>query len=207
MRLARQQQELQQFAAEEIAARRIVEGEGRQRVEHPVLAGDASVGGLAAQDGDDVLRRDARGSRDALQNLPVREPETHAIGDTLVGHEVRAVLPPGQHGFGGTRDLVDDAGVGPRVTQDAGDPGARQRRLLGGGGNEALDFRPRQIKAWRLRRRPHAAHSSPVHRIAVPTQPGLRARADHYEPTSFRCEYMDIRIPKPASRVTIEVPP
>ncbi len=103
-------------------------------------------------------------------------------------------------------------GLGARATQDARDSGARQRRLLGGGGNEALDFRPLQIEPGGCGGCGGCGAcgvgvQQPGAQNRCAAQPGLQTRADHYEPMSFRCEYMDIRIPKPASRVTMEVPP
>ncbi len=115
----------------------------------------------------------------------MRKPEAGANGDALLAHEVRAVLPPGQYGFGGTRDFVDDAGIRARAAQDARDTGAGQRRLPSSGGDEALDFRPPQIEPDGGgigdcgTEQPRAQHSCAA-------QPSLQARADHYEPTSFR---------------------
>ena len=52
-----EQQELLELAAEEFLARRVVEGERRERIEHAVAAGVAPVVRLDAEDGHDVLRR------------------------------------------------------------------------------------------------------------------------------------------------------
>ena len=59
--LARQRDELRELAAEEFRARWIVEGEGGERIEHAVLAGDAAVEGFDADDRHHVFRRDAGG--------------------------------------------------------------------------------------------------------------------------------------------------
>ena len=57
--LVAEQEQLLELAAEELLARRIVERERDQRIEHAVLAGDAAVVGLDADDRDDDLRRHA----------------------------------------------------------------------------------------------------------------------------------------------------
>ena len=77
-----------------IAARRIVERERRERIEHAVAARDAAVQRFDADDGDDVFRRHAALGGDALEGLAVLLPELHAVGDALLGEEALAILPP-----------------------------------------------------------------------------------------------------------------
>ena len=59
MLLVRKQQELFEFAAKEFRARRVVEGEGGECVEHAVVAGIAPVQRFDADDRDDHLFRHA----------------------------------------------------------------------------------------------------------------------------------------------------
>ena len=89
-------------------ARRIVEGERGERIEHAVLAGDAAVEGFDADDGDHVLGRDAGFLVRLLEPRAVLEHELRAFGDALLGEEALAVLPPGRDLLGGLADQLDD---------------------------------------------------------------------------------------------------
>ena len=73
-------------------ARRIVEGEGGERIEHAVLAGDAAVESFHADDGHHVFGRDAGVLARLLEPRAVLEHELRAFGDALFGHEALAVL-------------------------------------------------------------------------------------------------------------------
>src|SRR6185437_9073234 len=93
--LASQQQKLFEFAAEEFSPCRIVEAQRGQRVQHAVRAGQAAIVGLDADDGGQVLGRDAAAHTGLIERLAVRDPEFRALADAPFGEEDRAVLGPG----------------------------------------------------------------------------------------------------------------
>jgi hypothetical protein len=99
---------LGELAAEEFSARWIVEGEGAERVEHAVLAGDAAIEGFHADDGDHVLRRHSGFLARLLEPRAMLEHELRAFGDALLGHEARTVFVPGRHAFRGLGHRLDD---------------------------------------------------------------------------------------------------
>ena len=102
-RLAREQQIVRQFPAEEIGARRIVEGERGERVDHAPAAGVAAVVGFHANDRDDVFLRHAVDAPRARQHVAVARPELDPGADALRVDEDTAVDLPGLVGLGGGR--------------------------------------------------------------------------------------------------------
>jgi hypothetical protein len=96
-----------QLAAEEGRARRVIEGQRGERVDHAMAAGVLAVEGLDADDGHDVARRHAVLLLGARQRAAVGAPELDAAGDARLGDELRAVVLP--HRLLGRRaDQVED---------------------------------------------------------------------------------------------------
>ncbi|MNZ92525.1 hypothetical protein D3C78_1115520 [compost metagenome] len=126
--LAGQQEELAQLLAEEVGARRIVEAEGGQRVDHPPVAGVAAEEGFHADDRHDHLRRHPVLALGTRQRLGMLVPELHAAADARVGEEDRPVLLPRLDPLGRPRDGVEDRLLALHLGE--------QRLQLGGG--EAL---------------------------------------------------------------------
>ena len=93
--LAGQQQELFEFRAEEVGAARVMEGQRRQRLEYPEIAGIAPVLGFDADDGDDDLGRHAIKGAGLGQGQPVFLPEADAAIDAALVQEARPVAFPG----------------------------------------------------------------------------------------------------------------
>ncbi|MNS78231.1 hypothetical protein D3C72_1118350 [compost metagenome] len=106
--LTGQQQELAQLLAEEFGPWRVVEAQGRQGIDHPVVAGVAAKEGFHADDGDDVLRRHAVFLLGTGQHRFVLAPEVHTAGDARVGDEHRPVVLPRLYPFGRARNGVED---------------------------------------------------------------------------------------------------
>ena len=106
--LARQQQELGQLLAEIAGARRVVERQGRERVDDAVTAGDAPVARLDTEHGDQVLRRYLVFNGDLVEQLFMFVPQLHAGIDALLRQHPGAVLPPLQRLLGRPADGIDD---------------------------------------------------------------------------------------------------
>ena len=104
-----EQEQLLELAAEKRRARRIVECERRQRIEHAVLAGHAAVAGFDADDRDDDLGRHAVFLADSVEQLAIGAIELDAVVDALVADEDRPVILPRLGRFGRTRDRVENA--------------------------------------------------------------------------------------------------
>ena len=147
MRVAEQEQ-LLQLAAEKSRARRIVERERRQRIEHVVLAGDAAVVGLDADDRDDELGRHAvlacrcaraaRGSRDRTR----RRRRCACRSGRSAGNPSTAWTRP-------AGDRIEDALLHVRAIQQR----VQRLRALAG----ACRATSRTSSAWPGWRRPPAA--------------------------------------------------
>src|SRR3546814_20971307 len=76
-------------------------------IEHAVIAGDATVAGLHADDGDDVFGGYAGVRGHALQGVAVAQVEVAAAFDAGVGHEDRAVVSPAAYFFRRARHRVE----------------------------------------------------------------------------------------------------
>src|SRR5712664_1935298 len=83
-----------ELAAEEFGARRVIEGEGAERVDHAPAPGMAPVEGLDADDRHHVFRRHAVGALGALQHLAMRLPERGAGVDAALLEERGAIVLP-----------------------------------------------------------------------------------------------------------------
>jgi hypothetical protein len=144
--LPRQQQELSKFAAEEFGARRIVEGQGRQRIDLAICAGRLPIVGFDPQYRDQIFSSNSAGSGDAFDLLAMQLPVVSAGVDSCARNEALAVPPPGQGRLG---RLVH------RRCKLRTDPGGGQSRryLIPGKAvladdpiDEFRDLRPIQIK-------------------------------------------------------------
>ena len=107
--LPAQQQELFQFAAEEAGAPRIFKTEGRQGVDHPVLAGLDAIGALDADDRGHHLGRHAITGLGPGQRRLVQGHEVAPAVDAFLGQEQLAVGMPGL-GLVGFGHRVQNAG-------------------------------------------------------------------------------------------------
>src|SRR6267143_3826190 len=92
---AHEEQVMLELIAEIRRARRVVEGESGERVEHAPAAGVAAIEGLHADDRDHVFGRHAVLALRALERLAVGVPERDAVGNAPLGEEGRAVFLPG----------------------------------------------------------------------------------------------------------------
>ncbi len=109
--IAAEQHELLEFLLKEFAARRIVESQGRKRVEYAVTAGDAAEGGFGADDAKQVLRRHVALHRNGIEQLAVLAPEPGARVDAIAGNETRPVFPPRERFFRRPVHGFDDPGL------------------------------------------------------------------------------------------------
>ncbi|MNZ99603.1 hypothetical protein D3C78_1189350 [compost metagenome] len=89
-----QQQEFTQLLAEELGTWRVVETQGRQGVDHPIVAGITTKKGLDTDDRDDHLGRHAVFLLGTGQNCLMLTPEVHAAGNSRVREEHRAIFFP-----------------------------------------------------------------------------------------------------------------
>ncbi len=89
-------------------ARRVVEAQGRQRVDHPEIPGVTAKEGLDANDSHNELGWYAVFLLGTGQGRLVLAPEVHAPGDTRLGDEHRPVLAPLLDPLGGPGDGVKD---------------------------------------------------------------------------------------------------
>jgi hypothetical protein len=210
--LAGQQQELFELAPEEVGPRRIIEPKRRKRIQDTVAAHVAAVGSLHTGDGHQVLLRHAGPVGDARQFLVVRAPDLDAPSDTFLVDEPLPVFPPCQRALGWTLDEFKDARLGLRLAQDAGKCAGIEAVLRLHVADESLHLLARDIQPVRCIGRRRQAGKGQQGRKARTQKKECHFVANvswqtNQEPTSFRCEYSAIRIPKLASRVTIEVPP
>src|SRR6266403_413195 len=131
--------------------------------------------------------------------------ELRALRDPLLGQEAVVILPPRRHFFGGPGHGFDDFGLRLAFAQQRQHLFLLQLVACHYIVHERDDLRALEIELRMLH-------------VPVPRTRGCgeqqrkdcetdRLTGSHYELTNFLCEYSAIRIPKPASRVTTEVPP
>ena len=112
MRLPREEQEGFELRAEEVRARRVVEGERGQRVHHAPLAHVAAVVGFDADDRNDDLLRHAVLGLGASKRAGVLGGESHAVRDMALVDEDRPVVAPRANPWrGGRADCLEDLGL------------------------------------------------------------------------------------------------
>jgi hypothetical protein len=143
---------LRQFGAEEFRARRIVEGECRQRIEHPVMPHSAAEVGFHADDRQHVLRLNMPAQRYLIEQFAMLAPQAHARLDALVGQKVRAVFPPGHGLLGRLGHRLDNPRLRFSLRQGGSGCGAinpLRTELI----EKTADFRAAQIKMAAGRRR------------------------------------------------------
>ena len=89
--------------------------------------------------------------RHALEYLAVLEPELHAVGDALVGDEMRAVLPPRRTSrpAGSMRSMIFCCGSA--CLQQLAHVARLQAIALGDVADEGLDVRALEVKVARAR--------------------------------------------------------
>ena len=106
--LTGQQEKLLELLTEERRPRRVIKTQGRQGIDHPIVAGIAAVEGLHANDRDDHLGGHAIFLLGARQCLGVLLPEHHAAGNSRVGDKDRPVVFPRFDLLGRARDGIED---------------------------------------------------------------------------------------------------
>ena len=163
---------------------------------------------LHADDRDEVFRRHAALGGNALQRLAMVLPELHAERDALFGEEPLAIFPPRRPRARPAcviSSMIFGCGCGLARAASTASSRLSELRFATSSMNVLISGRveveaaSRRLLHGRVRARRHERDRYGQHE-----QESTRSR---YDPTSFRCEYSDMRIPKPASRVTIEVPP
>ena len=136
--VARQQQQGLEFAAEQLGARRMVEGQVGQGIEGMEAPGVAAVEGLDAEDGDDDRGRHAAGRLGVRQRRGVALPEVEAAGDASRLDEAVAIGPPrAAAGIGGRLDGLDDRRIGVRLVEQRQQPVRLETVALHHFGDEA----------------------------------------------------------------------
>ncbi len=196
--VAAEPHELLELLLEVLGARRIVEGEGRQRVEDAVTARDTAEGGFDADDAEQVFGEYVPLQGDGIEQLAVLAPEPGAGVDAIAGQETGAIFPPGQGFLRRPVHRVDDGRLrlglgeqrkgrgatespGGEALHEGGDVGALQIKARVAG-QHALDrCRGFRVRRGQRRRRQQRADQQ------------QRQGAQHHELTSLR--------------VTTEVPP
>ena len=214
---AREQQELLEFPAEVLAARRVVEAQRHERIEHAVTALQAAEVGLDAGDAQQVFGLHLPLHGNGVEQFAMLAPQPGAGIDALVIQEARAVFPPGQRFLGGPVHRLDDLRLRLGLAEDRVDLRARHargRQLLDEGCDlGAFEIEPGMSGQCALRRRRPGRIARAGGRQRRGAVQGAKQREGqergvrHHELTSFRCEYNPMRIPKPASSVTTELPP
>src|SRR5690606_31312379 len=104
----RQLQKFAQLLTEKWCTRRVIEAQGGQGIEHPVIAGVAAIEGFHADDRHDHRGRHAVFALGAAQCLLVFAPEIHTTGDTRLGDEDRPVFLPGLYPLGWLGDGIQN---------------------------------------------------------------------------------------------------
>src|SRR5450830_689687 len=104
-----QQEELTQLLAEKIGPRRVVEAQGRQGVDHPVIAGITAKKGFHADDRDNHLGRHAVFLLGTGQGRFMLAPEIDAAGHSRIGDKNRPVFLPRLDPFRRARNSVENA--------------------------------------------------------------------------------------------------
>jgi hypothetical protein len=147
---ARQQQELAEFAEKKFAARRIVEAERHQRIDHAITTGDAAEGCFHAENADHHVRE--LRIFDLLEFLAVRQPEIRALVDALFGQETIAIFVPGRDALGGPADGIENGLLGIGALQQRFQLGFLEAMLPRHGIDEGADFRSLDVEGLRRRR-------------------------------------------------------
>jgi hypothetical protein len=122
-------------------------------------------------------------------------PVFDARVDTLLREEELAILVPRPHALGRTADRLDDLLLVHGLLEQSPEPSLVDAVLRVHLRDEGLEIRPARIERGggrRNRERGRDDHDG--------------AKSDHAA-RSLRCVCTDMSIPKPASMVTIEVPP
>jgi len=132
-------------------ARRVIERERRERIEHAVVPGDAPVLGLDAENRHQVFGGDLIAAGDLLERILVVEPEMGALADALLGQEVLAVLPPRRHLLGGTGHDLDDLRLWLRLLEDCAHVLAVESVMAHHAVDELRDLGTLQVEAVRGR--------------------------------------------------------
>jgi hypothetical protein len=144
------------------------------------------------------VRGDAARLLDRGDLRAVLGPEGDAGVDPLGRQEMVAVGVPGQHRFGGLHHQLDDARLDRGVREHAVEPGGVEAVLLLHLVREGTHVRAREVERPGRQGPGREGKGQPWRQMR---------RFPHRHPTSFLLECSDIRIPKPAIRVTNEVPP
>ena len=166
--LAGQDEELAQLLAEEFGTRRVVEAQGRQRIEHAPATGVAAVEGFHADDRDDHLGRHAVFLLGTGQGLGMLVPEVHTLADARLGDEDRPVVLPRLDLLGRAGDRIEDRLLALHLVEQRGQLFTGEAMIAGHFGNElghlgrALIFAGGLRLADQTEQRPHgdspAAH-------------------------------------------------
>ena len=151
----------------------------------------SAVAGLHADDGDDDLGRHPVFTLGARQRRGIAPPVVQAAPDALTGEEDAAVLAPVEALLGRAGDGVQDGLATVRPGQDGGQRAGIEAVLLDHARDEPL--------LQGLGRGGAQRHGG--------QQGGEQDQQVFHRGNSFRWVWIDIRIPKPAIRVTSEVPP
>jgi hypothetical protein len=130
----------------------------------------------------------------------VSGPEGDAGLDALRRQEVVAIGVPGHDRLGRPRHELDDARLDGRIGEHALEPGGVEAVLALHLGGEGAHVLPLEVECAGRQRRGGDEQGE-----ARRPQQGCRWHHPHF--TSFLLECSAIRIPKPAIRVTNEVPP
>jgi hypothetical protein len=115
---AREQQVLLQFAAEERAARRVIECQRRKGVQYPMGACVPAVAGFNPDDGHDDLRIDTVGLFGLREYRRVLVPECDPPLDPALGQEDFPVFIPRQPLLGRLAHQCQDVVAALRLTED-----------------------------------------------------------------------------------------
>ena len=128
-------------------------------------------------------------------------PEAHAGRDALLGHEDVAVLEPRDDALGRARHRVED-----RLIDDGR---VDERRELGAieavSADHLVDESSASRRVGGLRRR--AANDRVSADADENSANHVACTSECHAANNFLCPWIDASIPKPAIRVTIEVPP
>ncbi|MNJ39330.1 hypothetical protein D3C77_342000 [compost metagenome] len=206
-----QQQVFAQLLAEEFGARRVIEAQGRQRVDHPVVAGVAAKEGLDTDDRNDHLGRHAVFLLGAGQGGLMLAPEVDATGDPGVGEEHRAIVLPGFYPFGRTRDRIEDRLLALNLAKHPHQLLTGKTVVAGHFADELGHLGRAVIVAGRgtlhpaeqtQKADPRRATSRPATHCLHVILHLIQTCAIH-----LRCVWIDIKTPNADSSVTNEVPP
>src|SRR6202023_2760516 len=188
-------------------ARRVIERQRGEGIQHAVVAGLAPVAGFDAENRHQVFARDLILGGDLLERVLVIEPEARALADALGCQEVIAVFPPRRHLLDGAVHRLDDLWLRLRFLQQGAYVLAVEAVAAHHLVDEFHDLGALQIEAGRGRVRRLRARRSAHERGEQRVTALVERHVFDYDPMSLRREYSDMRIPKPARSVTTELPP